>query len=167
MTAFIPCLAALHLCSSLPVSHNSLLMQEWWPPVSAGLSAVLVCLLFVARDWGTDGVLRFPLQRVSSTKCIIVQNGFCCTNFFYTVSYLKKKQQKNKNITTLLYAIYNFLFWFLYSADFLTCLSYLYVYKHQTATFFKSLSEILKSWTSDENSREAWEFLCAKVMLDL
>lgn len=98
MTAFIPCLAALHLCSSLPVSHNSLLMHEWWPPVSAGLSAVLVCLLFVARDWGTDGVLRFPLQRVGSTKCIIVQNGFCCTHFFYTaINIWKKKTKKLKH----------------------------------------------------------------------
>lgn len=33
--------------------------------------------------------------------------------------------EKKKIITTLLYTIYNFLFWFLYSVVFLTCLSYL------------------------------------------
>lgn len=59
--------------------------------MSAGRSAVLVCLLFVARDWGTDGVLRFPLQRVSSTKCIIVQNGFLLQKFLLLhVSYMEK-----------------------------------------------------------------------------
>lgn len=76
MTAFIPHLAALRPCSCLPVSHNSLLVREWCPPVSAGLSAALVCLLFVAGDRGTDGALRFPLQRVSATKCSIMQDGF-------------------------------------------------------------------------------------------
>lgn len=78
--------------------------------MSAGLSAVLVCLLFVARDWGTDGVLRFPLQRVSSTQCIIVQNGFCCTNFFYTVSYLKKNNKKTKTLPLyyMLYTTFSF-----------------------------------------------------------
>lgn len=44
--------------------------------MSAGLSAALVCLLFVAGDRGTDGALRFPLQRVSATKCSIMQDGF-------------------------------------------------------------------------------------------
>lgn len=70
MTAFIPHLASLRLCSCLPVSHNSLLVREWCPPVSAGLSAALVCLLFVAGDRGTDGALRFPLQ----SECYKVQH---------------------------------------------------------------------------------------------
>lgn len=54
-----------------------------WPRASSGLSAVLACLLFVAWDWGTDGALRFPLQRVSATKCSIMQDGFYCRNLFY------------------------------------------------------------------------------------
>lgn len=84
MTAFIPHLAALRPCICLSVSHNSLLVREWCLPVSAGLSAALVCLLFVAGDRQTDGALHFPLQSESATKCSIMQDGFYCRNDYHS-----------------------------------------------------------------------------------
>lgn len=70
MTAFIPHLAASHPRTCLPASHNPLLVREWRLPVSAGCLSVVCCW-----GWGNRWSATFPLQRVSVTKCSVMQDG--------------------------------------------------------------------------------------------
>lgn len=62
------------------------LVQERYRSVPAGLSAVFVCPLFVARDGGTDGLLHSSPQRVSATKFRIMQDGFYCRNHYHSIA---------------------------------------------------------------------------------
>lgn len=54
--------------------------------MSAGLSAALACLLFVAAGWGNRWSATFPPAEGEATKCSIRQDGLYCRSNYYSRS---------------------------------------------------------------------------------